>query len=188
LTRTRARPLVLVADDDKDILQLVALRLEREGYEVVQAVNGDEAVRLAKSLAPDIALLDVTMPGRDGYEVTRELRRLDATSGMPVILLTARVQDSDIALGIDSGADAYVAKPFSPQELAERVRLLLEAPRTLVTAGGRTAAPVAAASEEPASARRRPARSHSGARDPRRHPTQWPRHRRREQPPFPSAS
>ena len=121
------RPIrLLVAEDDQDILQLVAFRLEHEGYEVVRASNGDEVLRLAQSLEPDLVLLDVMMPGRDGYEVTRELRRRPATASIPVILLTARVQESDIARGVASGANDYVAKPFSPQELAERVRAMLD--------------------------------------------------------------
>ncbi|HYY34588.1 MAG TPA: response regulator [Gaiellaceae bacterium] len=119
------RPLVLVADDDPDILSLVALRLERAGYEVVVARNGEEAVTRAVERTPDIALLDVMMPRLDGYEATARLRAHDATRHMPVILLTARVQEADIARGIEAGADDYVKKPFSTQELRDRIQAAL---------------------------------------------------------------
>ena len=119
------RPLVLVADDDEDILTLVAFRLERAGCEVVKARTGDEALRLASELAPDLAVLDVMMPGLDGYEVTRELRRAERTSAMPIILLTARAQEADVARGMAAGADEYVRKPFDARDLRERVQKLL---------------------------------------------------------------
>lgn len=119
------RPLVLVADDDEDILTLVAFRLERAGCEIVKARTGDEALRIALEQVPDLAVLDVMMPGLDGYEVTRELRRTESTSLMPVILLTARAQESDVARGMAAGADDYVRKPFDARDLRERVERLL---------------------------------------------------------------
>jgi DNA-binding response OmpR family regulator len=119
------RPVVLVADDDHDILTLVSFRLERAGYDVIQAHDGEEAVRLAVERGPDLAVLDVMMPKLDGYEATRQLRDHEATSGVPVILLTARVQETDVARGIEAGADDYVTKPFSPQELHDRVQAAL---------------------------------------------------------------
>ncbi|HEY3105782.1 MAG TPA: response regulator [Gaiellaceae bacterium] len=122
---TAGRPLVLVADDDPDILSLVAFRLERSGYEVVVARDGEQAVAAALERTPDIALLDVMMPKLDGYEATARLRGNDATRHMPVILLTARVQDADIARGLEAGADDYVKKPFSTQELRDRVQAAL---------------------------------------------------------------
>jgi DNA-binding response OmpR family regulator len=121
----RSRPLVLVADDDPDILQLVSLRLERSGYEVVAARDGEQALNAALERTPDLALLDVTMPKLDGYEVTARLRGNERTRRMPVILLTARVQETDLARGIQAGADDYVTKPFSTQELRERVQAAL---------------------------------------------------------------
>jgi DNA-binding response OmpR family regulator len=120
------RPLVLVADDDEDILTLVAFRLERAGCEVITARSGDEALKLAIEQTPDLAVLDVMMPGLDGYGVTRELRRTDKTTEMPVILLTARTEDADVARGVAAGADDYVKKPFDAQDLRDRVRRLLE--------------------------------------------------------------
>jgi DNA-binding response OmpR family regulator len=119
------RPLILVADDDEDILTLLTFRLERAGCDVVKARNGDEALRLALEQVPDLAVLDVMMPGLHGYEVTRELRRTEATSTMPIILLTARAQESDVARGLAAGADDYVKKPFDAHDLRERVERLL---------------------------------------------------------------
>ena len=119
------KPLVLVADDDRDILELVAFRLERAGYDVVTANNGAEALEVANERVPDLAVLDVMMPRLDGYEVTRRLRDDDGTERIPVILLTARVQEADVQRGFDAGADDYLKKPFSPQELRARVQAVL---------------------------------------------------------------
>ena len=119
------RPLVLVADDDPDIRSLVALRLERSGYDVVVAGDGEQALATALERAPDLALIDVMMPKLDGYEVTERLRQQEATRHLPVILLTARVQESDIARGVEAGADDYVKKPFSTSELRDRVQAVL---------------------------------------------------------------
>ncbi len=118
------KPLVLIADDDPDIRMLVRLRLERSGYTVVAANDGLEALALAAECHPDLAILDVSMPGLSGVEVTRALRERQAT--LPVILLTAHAQESDVTEGAKAGADAYVTKPFSPQELESRVRALTE--------------------------------------------------------------
>lgn len=120
-----AAPLILAADDDEDILELVAFRLERSGYGVVKAHDGEEALRLAREHLPALIVLDVMMPKLDGYEVTRALRADEATRRIPVILLTARVQDADVQRGFDAGADDYVRKPFSPQELRSRVQAIL---------------------------------------------------------------
>jgi DNA-binding response OmpR family regulator len=120
-----ARPLVLVADDDQDILNLVALRLEREGYDVLRAADGERAVEEALERSPDLALIDVSMPRLDGYQVTARLRENPGTSRMPIILLTARAQEGDIARGIEAGADDYVTKPFSTEQLRARVQAAL---------------------------------------------------------------
>jgi two-component system, OmpR family, phosphate regulon response regulator PhoB len=133
---TEPRPaarLVLVADDDEDILQLLSFRLERAGYEVVQARNGDEALRLVIERVPALAVLDVMMPGLNGFEVTRELRRNAATRATPVILLTAKAQASDVAVGMGAGADEYVKKPFDARDLTARVDRLLR-PRLIAPA------------------------------------------------------
>ena len=119
------KPVVLVADDDDDIRDLVAFRLDRAGYDVLRAGDGQEALDLAREHRPDLAVLDVMMPRMTGYDVTRELRADQATSRIPVILLTARVQEADVARGFEAGADDYVKKPFSPQELKARVQAVL---------------------------------------------------------------
>ena len=119
------RPVVLIADDDDDIRALVAFRLQRVGYDVLTAVDGAEALALAFEHRPALALLDLSMPKLDGYEVTRRIRADEATRTMPVILLTARAQEADVARGFETGADDYVRKPFSPQELAARVQAIL---------------------------------------------------------------
>jgi DNA-binding response OmpR family regulator len=121
----RKKPLILVADDEADILALVAYRLKQDGYEVVQANDGDEAVELARELIPDLAVVDVMMPFTDGYEVTESLRAAKETERVPVILLTARIQDADVKRGEEAGADAYIKKPFSPDELKTSVAALL---------------------------------------------------------------
>ena len=124
-TTNGERPLVLVADDDADILALVSFRLQRAGYDIVQAGDGEEALRLARERRPDLAVLDVMMPRLTGDEVTRQLRASEETSRIPVILLTARVQEVDVARGFEAGADDYIKKPFSPQELRARVQAIL---------------------------------------------------------------
>jgi DNA-binding response OmpR family regulator len=118
--------LVLVADDDDDILLLVTTRLRRDGFEVVQASSGDEALRLAREKRPRLAVLDIGMPGLDGLEVLEQIRADDELRDMRVLLLTAKAQESDVRRGFDTGADAYVKKPFSPAELSTRVRELLD--------------------------------------------------------------
>jgi DNA-binding response OmpR family regulator len=122
---TDQEPLVLVADDDEDIRSLVTFRLERAGYRVVTATDGEHALSLALEHSPDLAVLDVMMPRLDGYELTRRLREHEATKEMPVILLTARAQEADVERGFEVGADDYIRKPFSPQELRARVQAIL---------------------------------------------------------------
>lgn len=124
-TMDARRSKILIADDDEDILELVRLRLSRAGHEIVLARNGAEALELARSSRPDLALLDVTMPMMDGYQVTRELRADPATSHLPIVLLTARAQTAEVARGFEAGADDYVTKPFSPGELQRRVEEIL---------------------------------------------------------------
>ena len=119
--------LLLVADDDDDILLLVTTRLRRDGYEVVSASSGDRALELAREHRPRLAVLDIGMPGLDGLEVLEQIRRDDELRDTLVLLLTAKAQESDVRRGYDSGADAYVKKPFSPAELSTRVRALLDA-------------------------------------------------------------
>jgi DNA-binding response OmpR family regulator len=118
-------PLVLCADDDEDILSLVSLRLQRAGFQVATAADGEEAMQVARDRRPALAVLDVMMPKRTGYEVLAELRGDEALRGMKVILLSARVQEGDVARGMDAGADAYLVKPFRAQDLVSKVEELL---------------------------------------------------------------
>ena len=119
-------PLVLVADDDDDILLLVTTRLRRDGFEVVAARDGDEALALARRQRPHVAVLDIGMPGLDGLEVLAQIRADDELRDVRVLLLTAKAQESDVRHGYTAGADAYVRKPFSPAELSARVRELVD--------------------------------------------------------------
>jgi DNA-binding response OmpR family regulator len=121
-----SEPIVLVADDDDDILLLVTTRLRRDGFDVISARNGEEALALAKERRPAIAVLDIGMPGLDGLEVLERIRADDSLKGTRVLLLTAKAQESDVRRGYDAGADAYVRKPFSPADLSARVRELLD--------------------------------------------------------------
>jgi CheY-like chemotaxis protein len=118
-------PLILCADDDADILNLIALRLERAGFRVVQAVDGEQALALARELHPTLAVLDVMMPRLTGTEVLEALRADPATRDLRVILLSARAQENDIERGLAAGADAYLAKPFQAPELLELVQRML---------------------------------------------------------------
>ena len=113
---------VLVVDDDAKTVELVKLYLKRDGYRVFTAYDGIEALRLARESRPDLIVLDLMLPGIDGLQICRTLR---AESDIPIIMLTARTTDRDKLTGLDMGADDYVTKPFSPRELAARVRAVL---------------------------------------------------------------
>lgn len=113
---------VLIADDDAKIRELLELYLTKEGFAVEQAADGAEAILKAQQLKPDLIVLDVMMPVLDGMEVCRQVRKF---SRVPVIMLTARVEDDDRILGLELGADDYVGKPFNPRELVARVKAVL---------------------------------------------------------------
>jgi len=113
---------VLVVDDDAKTVALVKLYLKRDGYRVITAYDGIEALRLAREGHPDLIVLDLMLPGINGLEICRTLR---TESDVPVIMLTAKTTDQDKLVGLDLGADDYVTKPFSPRELAARVRAVL---------------------------------------------------------------
>ena len=119
------RPLVLVADDDEDILALVSFRLNRAGYRVLSAPDGEQALELIVGRRPDLAVLDVRMPKLTGIDVIRKVRATKSLSELPMVLLSAGVEDENIASGFDAGADDYMKKPFSPQELLARVESIL---------------------------------------------------------------
>jgi len=116
---------ILVVDDEPDALELIEFNLKANGHEVVTAADGEEALEKAKSILPDLIILDVMLPEVDGMEVCKILRRDQRTSGIPIIMLTAKAAEIDRVLGLELGADDYVTKPFSPRELVLRVKRLL---------------------------------------------------------------
>ena len=116
---------IVVADDDVDIRELVEFKLSTLGHEIVAVGDGAAAFEACQAQRPDLAVLDVMMPGTSGLDAIRLIRADPALVDLPVILLTARAQESDVETGFDSGADDYITKPFSPRELASRVETLL---------------------------------------------------------------
>lgn len=116
---------ILVVDDEHDILELIRFNLEREGFEVYTVDTGEAALAQANRIRPDLVVLDLMLPGLDGVEVCRRLKESADTRGIPVIMLTAKAEDSDIVAGLEIGADDYVTKPFSPKVLIARMRAIL---------------------------------------------------------------
>jgi len=113
---------VLVVDDEKTLVKALTFNLEKEGYEVVTAYDGEEALKQVESDNPDLVILDLMLPGLDGFEVCRRVRKnLD----IPIIMLTAKGDDIDKILGLELGADDYITKPFNPRELIARVKAIL---------------------------------------------------------------
>jgi DNA-binding response OmpR family regulator len=119
---------ILVADDSMTILAMVSSRLVRAGYDVVTATRGDDALRLVHENRPRLVLLDVEMPGLDGVEVARRIRADEALAGIFIVLLTGLSEESEVAAGMAAGADAYLTKPFSPQDLQTQVERLIGTP------------------------------------------------------------
>ncbi|CAG7650349.1 Transcriptional regulatory protein WalR [Paenibacillus solanacearum] len=116
---------ILVAEDDPEIREVIRLYLQKNDYEVVLADNGDDAVRLARTELPDLAILDVLLPGKDGFDVCKDIR---AMSSAPILFLSCRKDESDKITGLNMGGDDYITKPFSPNELMARVRANLRRP------------------------------------------------------------
>ena len=114
---------VLVVEDEQDVTELLRYNLTKEGYEVTAAPNGADAVTMARDLLPDVILLDIMVPQLNGWEVCRRLKNDAETRGIPIIMVTGRVEEGDKVLGFELGADDYVTKPFSPRELIARVRV-----------------------------------------------------------------
>jgi two-component system, OmpR family, phosphate regulon response regulator PhoB len=120
---------VLVAEDDADIRDLVAFKLDQAGFEVIAAEDGHTAFEQARARRPALAVLDVSMPGMSGVDLCRALRADPVTAGILIIMVTARVQEEDVEGGFSAGADDYVTKPFSPRELVSRIQALLSRAR-----------------------------------------------------------
>src|SRR5579859_6158506 len=127
---------ILVVDDEPGIVTLVRDYLDRAGFRVLTAGDGTTALRLARAERPSLLVLDLMIPGLDGLDLTRALRHDPATQKLPIIMLTARVEEADRLIGLELGADDYVVKPFSPRELVARVRAVLRR-----TEGSQTSAP-----------------------------------------------
>lgn len=120
-----AKQSILIVEDEKDIQELLAFNLRREGYEVLVAEDGNQALQLAASERPDIILLDLMLPGTDGLTVCKILQREPATASIPVIMLTAKAEEVDRIVGLELGASDYVTKPFSTREVILRIRSVL---------------------------------------------------------------
>ncbi|MCA9969306.1 MAG: response regulator transcription factor [Anaerolineales bacterium] len=126
------RQRILVVDDDREVVRLMRAYLEQAGYEVLVAYDGDTAVHALRRDKPDLLLLDLMLPGKDGWEITRLMRADAALAAIPIIMLTARVDDTDKIVGLELGADDYVTKPYNPREVVARVRARLRTPGSLL--------------------------------------------------------
>jgi len=120
---------ILIADDEPNQLELMSFNLSNAGYSIIKASNGKEAMELIENHSPDLIILDWMMPKMSGIDVCRTLRSRSETKQIPIIILSARSEDSDKSLGLDTGADDYISKPFSPKELISRVKALLRRAR-----------------------------------------------------------
>ena len=117
---------ILIAEDERDIRDLITFTLRFAGHDVVAAANGEEAVEKALKEKPDLVLMDVRMPRMTGYEACKKMKSEESIKHIPVIFLSAKGQDSEVTAGLDAGAVEYILKPFSPDQLTERVRTILK--------------------------------------------------------------
>lgn len=117
---------ILIVEDEKDIRQLVIYTLQYAGYQVVAAMNGEEAVVLAQQEKPDLILMDVRMPRMDGYQAAQMIKNDEITQHIPIVFLSAKGQESEVEHGFEVGAEDYMIKPFSPTELIDRIRSVIE--------------------------------------------------------------
>ncbi len=120
------RGTILVVDDEPGLREIVRVNLEAEGYQVLEAATGQEALELVKRAQPDLLILDLMLPGMDGWEVLRRLEADPETAGVPVIILTARAGDEERLRGLEEGAVQYIVKPFYPEDLVATVKILLQ--------------------------------------------------------------
>ncbi len=119
------KEMVLIVEDEEDILELVKYNLEKEGYRATGVSSGEQALKKIKSQAPDLILLDIMLPGADGLEICKSLKKDPNTSQIPIVMLTAKGEESDVVTGLELGAHDYITKPFSPRVLVARVRAVL---------------------------------------------------------------
>ena len=120
-----SRQSVLVVEDEEDIMEVIRFNLEKEGYEVHQALSGEKALQVMENNLPSLVLLDLMLPGINGLDLCRLFKQNDRTKAIPVIMLTAKSEDADIVAGLEMGAEDYITKPFSPRVLVARVRTIL---------------------------------------------------------------
>lgn len=126
---------ILLVEDDRALVELIGFHLDKAGYEVRQTASGDEALLLVRESAPDLVLLDWMIEGTSGIEVCRQLHRMEQTKQIPVIMMTARGEEADRIRGLDTGADDYITKPFSPKEMLARVSAVLRRARPALAGG-----------------------------------------------------
>ena len=129
------RPKILLVEDDPNLVELVTYNLEKEGFDIIRTGDGEEALVLAQEDKPDLVILDWMIANLSGIEVCRRLRRVPATANLPIVMLTARAEEADRIRGLETGADDYVTKPFSPRELIARVRAVLRRLRPALQGG-----------------------------------------------------
>lgn len=134
---------ILIVEDDPDIIELLHYRLEREGYPVITAMDGEAGLNEARKRKPGAILLDLMLPGIDGLEICRQLKQDEGTRDIPILMITAKGEESDVVTGLELGADDYISKPFSPREVIARLRAVLRrgvpkegGPRKRVEVGG----------------------------------------------------
>jgi len=120
-----SKPKILGIEDESDILEVITYNLEREGHKVISCRNGEQGLSRIRTDNPDLVILDLMLPGMDGVEVCRQVKSDPVTRAIPVIMVTAKAEESDIVLGLGIGADDYITKPFSPKELVARVKVVL---------------------------------------------------------------
>lgn len=119
------RETILIVDDEEDIVELIKYNLKTEGYVILTAGTGEQAIKTARQSLPDLIVLDLMLPGIDGLEVTQYLKKNDQTADIPIVMVTAKGEESDVVTGLELGANDYISKPFSPKELVARIRAIL---------------------------------------------------------------
>ncbi len=128
-----AKEKILIVEDDADITEVIEYNLKKEGYRTISASRGEDVLSVTKRQKPDLIILDLMLPGIDGLEVCRNLRKKDSTAQMPIIMLTAKSQEADKVVGLELGADDYMVKPFSPRELIARIKAVLRRSKRLLS-------------------------------------------------------